>query len=58
MGRYGTSLQLLQEGVINGYDATLECVVTKLMFLLGNGCSTEEVRQLMSVSIAGEINVR
>ena len=44
--------------LINGYDATLECVVTKLMFLLGNGCSTEEVRQLMSVSIAGEINVR
>lgn len=58
MGRYGTSLQLLNAGVINGYDATLECVVTKLMFLLGNNCSTEEVRQLMSVPIAGEINVR
>lgn len=55
MGRYGTSLQLLHAGVVNGYDATLECVITKLMFLLGNGCTPDDVRRLMATSIAGEI---
>ena len=58
MGRYETSLQLLRAGVLNGYDSTLECVVTKLMFLLGHDCTQEEIRQLMSISIAGEVNVR
>lgn len=58
MGRYETSLQLLQAGVINGYDSTLECVVTKLMFLLGAGYSPEQLLLLMNTSIAGEITLK
>lgn len=58
MGRYETSLQLLRAGVLNGYDSTLECVVTKLMFLLGHDCTQEQIRHLMSTSIAGEVNIR
>lgn len=58
MGRYETSLQLLEAGVINGYDSTLECVVTKLMFLLGGGYSPEQLLLLMNTSIAGEITLK
>lgn len=55
MHRYGTGLQLLEAGVINGYDSTLESMVTKLMVLLGHGYSTNEVERLMNASVAGEI---
>ena len=57
MHRYETGLQLLQAGVINGYDATMEAVVTKLMFLLGHGYTHEEIIHKMNTSIAGEITV-
>lgn len=55
MERYETGLQLLGAGVISGYDSTVEAILTKLMFILGHGKSTEEIRHLMSISIAGEI---
>ena len=55
MRRYGTGLQLLQAGVINGYDSTLESMVTKLMFLLGHGYDMPTVERLMNTSVAGEI---
>ena len=55
MQRYGTGLQLLQAGVISGYDSTPECAVTKLMFLLGHGLDQQEIRRLMDSNLAGEI---
>ena len=57
MGRYETGLQLLQAGAINGYDSTMESVVTKLMFLLGHGDSKERIIELMNTDIAGEITL-
>ena len=57
MHRYETGLQLLQAGVINGYDSTMEAVITKLMFLLGHTSSQQEVIEKMSTSIAGEMTV-
>lgn len=57
MHRYETGLQLLQAGVINGYDSTVEGMITKLMFLLGHGYSHNEIVRLMNTNIAGEITV-
>lgn len=57
MQRYETGLQLLQAGVSNGYDSTLESMITKLMFLLGHNYTKEQVQNLMNTSIAGEITV-
>lgn len=57
MKRYDTGYQLMQAGVICGYDSTTESAVTKLMFLLGQNYSPEEVRRRMTESIAGEITV-
>ena len=53
--RYETGIQLLQAGVISGYDSTPECAVTKLMFLLGHGLSNKEIRYKMNSCLIGEI---
>lgn len=55
MQRYETGRQLLDTGVISGYDSTPECAVTKLMFLLGHRFSEKEIRHRMNTCIAGEI---
>lgn len=57
MGRYETGMQLLQAGAVNGYDSTMESMVTKLMFLLGHGFDKQRIVELMNTSIAGEITV-
>ncbi len=57
MGRYETSLQLIEAGVLDGHDMTLEGVVTKLMFLLGHNCSPKHIQQLMNTSIVGEVTL-
>lgn len=57
MGLYETGLQLMQAGVINGYDSTPECIITKLMCLLGQRLATEQIRDSLNTDIAGEITV-
>ena len=54
MARYETGLQLIDAGVISGYDSTVECVLTKLMFLLGHNLTPREIRNEMKRPIAGE----
>lgn len=57
MQRYETGYHLLEAGITCGYDSTTESAITKLMFLLGHGYSPEEIRERMSLPIAGEITI-
>ncbi len=57
MKRYETGIHLAEAGVISGYDSTVESAVTKLMFLLGHGLPTNEVRDRMGKCIVGEMRV-
>jgi len=57
IGRYGTSLLLKKIGVVSGHDITTETAVAKLMYLLGEGISNEEIKYYMGVSLRGEITV-
>lgn len=53
-GRYETSRELQQIGVIGGADMTTEAAVTKLMILLGQ-FGPEETRIRVAQSLAGEL---
>lgn len=57
MGRYETSQHLADAGVISGFDMTSEAAVTKMMYLLGQHDSVEEIKLLLNNSQNGEITV-
>jgi L-asparaginase len=55
MGKYETSIRLKKAGVVSGFDITTEAAVAKLMFLLGNYSDREEIIQLLTIPIVGEM---
>lgn len=55
--RYYTGDMLARAGVVSGYDITVEAAVTKLMYLLGSGLDTDQIKQYLTTSIAGEMTV-
>ena len=55
MNIYETGQQLLLAGVVSGSDMTVECAITKLMVLLGQDLSPEQIRLNMAKSLAGEL---
>ncbi len=57
MTRYETGKQLISTGVIGGSDITTESALTKLMVLLANEPSIEDVRRKMAIPTAGEMTV-
>ncbi len=57
MNRYDTGYQLKEAGVLSGYDATVECAVTKLMFLQSHYDDPEQIRKYMQRNIRGEVTL-
>lgn len=57
MWRYETGIHMLEIGIISGHDITTEAAVTKLMYLLANCNSTEEIKASLNKSLKGEINI-
>jgi L-asparaginase len=55
LGKYETSKYLKDIGVISGHDMTFEAATTKLMFLLGQELSHDELRCQIETSLRGEL---
>ncbi|MCK9180818.1 MAG: asparaginase [Bacteroides sp.] len=55
MGRYETSREMLNIGVVSGYDITTEAAVTKMMYLFGQGLAISDIKSLLNFNFRGEI---
>ena len=56
MGRYETSRELLDAGVISGHDITTEAAVCKMMYLLGRYTNLEDIKKYLNNDLRGEIS--
>lgn len=56
-GLYETSASLERIGVISGYDITTESAIAKLMYLIGEGFNLKKIRELLHLSLRGEMSM-
>lgn len=54
---YELGASLADIGIIGGKDITIEAAVTKLMYLLGQNISISEIKEILVISLRGEITV-
>lgn len=57
MGRYETSRELLNAGIISGYDITTEAAVCKMMSALGSHKDPNELKKILNSAVKGEITI-
>lgn len=55
LGMYETSKRLQQIGIVSGYDMTFEAAITKLMYLMGQDLSRDEVIKSLAQPLRGEL---
>ena len=55
-GLYETSSKLEELGVISGKDMTVEAALTKLMYLLGSEHTDDKLKNLLQISLRGELS--
>jgi L-asparaginase len=57
LGVYQVGVKLLSLGVIQAHDMTSEAAMTKLMWAIGQGLQSDEIKQLFATNLAGEISL-
>jgi len=57
MGKYETSIPLKKAGIISGKDMTTEAALVKLMHVLANYNSPQEITEILAKSVVGEMTV-
>ena len=56
MHLYDVGKQALDSGVIQAYDMSMECVITKLMWVIKHASTYEDVHKLMHTNFHGELH--
>lgn len=51
-------LEAIKRGVIQVFDMSMECMSTKLMWLLGSGTPYEKMKERMQFNMLGEVDLR
>lgn len=54
-GKYETSVKLKKLGVVSGKDISTEAAVTKMMYLFGRYEDSKKVKELLEISLRGEM---